>query len=242
MNRRRVTTGLGTTGALLGVAAGLIQTTAGSSIPEWTGDKLVNGALGLLTTALSAVAGLAALRQRNPRLSVLSRAAWSLALIGPGLVCLTTVGRLWYLPGALLTAAGVLTVDSWRDTAAALVVDWPRILLTALAGCELLMAAGGPALLMVIGGLGAAALIGTAWWRTAARPAVLTLVVSGTVPFAALGWTAVVPVALALLALLLSVPLLRQSGRDGTRAQHDLTAPGVVPHPGDVRTAERARA
>jgi hypothetical protein len=240
MNRRGVTTGLGITGAVLGVAAGLIQTTVGSGIPEWSGDKLANGALGLLTTALAAVAGLAALRQRNARLSVLSRAACALALIGPGLVCLTTVGRLWYLPAALLTTAGVFTVDSWRDTAAALVRDWRRVLLTALAGCELLMAAGGPALLMVVGGLGAAALVAAAWWRTATRPAVLTLVVSGTIPFGARGWTAVVPVALAVLALLLSVPLLRRPGRDGPRTAHDRPAPGVVRHPGDVRAAGRA--
>jgi hypothetical protein len=166
MNRRGVTTGLGTTGAELGVAAGLIQTTVGSGIPEWTGDKLANGALGLLTIALAAVAGLAALRQRDARLSVLSRAACTLALIGPGLVCLTTVGRLWYLPAALLTTAG------------------------------------GPALLMVVGGLGGAALVAAAWWRTA--------------------------------------PLLRQPGRGAPRTQHDLPAPGVVRHPGDVPAPGRA--
>ncbi|MFJ1760077.1 hypothetical protein ACIOD2_07160 [Amycolatopsis sp. NPDC088138] len=218
MNRRSATAGLGTTGALLGVVAGLIQATVGAGIPELTGDKLAHGALGLLTTALAAVAGFAALRQRKAGLSVLSRAACSLALIGPGLLCLTTVGRLWYLPAALLTTAGVLTVDSWRDTAAALVRSGPRVLLTALAGCEVLMAAAGPALLMVVGGLGAAALVAAAWWRTAPRSAVLALVLSGTVPFGLLGWTALVPLVLAVLALLLSLPLLRGPVHDGARA------------------------
>ncbi|MGW6281342.1 hypothetical protein [Kribbella sp. NPDC055071] len=169
MNRRRLATRLGLSGAALGIAAGLVQTLAGDSIPEWSGNKLATGPLGLLTVGLSVLAGLAAVRQRDPGLSVLSRAFCAVWLIGPGLLCLTTVGRLWYLPAILLTAAGLLTVERWRATAAALWDKWPRVLLTALAACQVLMVAAGPVLLTLVGALGGIALATAAWWRSAPR-------------------------------------------------------------------------
>lgn len=209
MNRRRLATRLGLSGAALGIAAGLVQALAGYAIPEWTGAKLATGALGLLTVGLSVLAGLAALRQRDPALSALSRAACALGLIGPGLICLTTVGRLWYVPAVLLTTAGLLTVQRWRATAQAVRDDWARVLLTVLGACELLMVASGPGLLMVVGALSAAALVTAAWWRSAPRRTVIGLVALGTIPFAAIGWTAVVPALLAIVAMLLALPVRR---------------------------------
>ncbi|MFC6161658.1 hypothetical protein [Kribbella jiaozuonensis] len=200
MTRRRLATRLGLSGAALGMVAGLVQALAGYGIPEWTGNKLATGALGLLTLALSALAGLAALRQRDPDLSVLSRALCALGLIAPGLLCLTTVGRLWYVPAILLTTAGLLTIENWRATAAALRQDWTRVLLTVLGLCQLLMVASGPVLLMVVGALSAVALATAAWRRSASRRTVYSLVALGTIPFAALGWTAVVPILLAVIA------------------------------------------
>ena len=47
---------------------------------------------------------------------------------------------------------------------------WARWLLTALAGCEILMAAGAAPLLMAAGGLGGAALVVAAWVPTNRRP------------------------------------------------------------------------
>ncbi|MGW6197991.1 hypothetical protein ACWF0M_17740 [Kribbella sp. NPDC055110] len=217
MKRRRLATRLGLSGAALGIAAGLIQTVAGHGIPEWTGNKLATGALGLLTVGLSALAGLAALRQRDPGLSVLSRALCAVSLIGPGLLCLTTVGRLWYGPALLLTTAGLLTVEHWRATVVALWDDWAQVLLTALAVCELLMVASGPGLLMVAGALGGVALAVAAWWRSVSRRAAFSLVALGTVPFAALGWTAVVPVLLAVFAGLLALPVLASRPHRGVR-------------------------
>jgi hypothetical protein len=213
MSRRQLATRLGVSGAVLGLIAGLIQALAGYAIPEWTGNKLAHGSLGLLTVGLSTLAGLAALRQRDPQLSLLSRAACSVGLIGPGLLCLTTVGRLWYLPAVLLTAAGLLTVVRWRATVLAVLDDWDRVLLSVLGGCELFMVASGPAVLTIAGGLGGAVLIVAAWWRPASRRTVAGLVVLGTVPFAALAWTAVVPVLLAVLAGLLTLPLVRTGRR-----------------------------
>lgn len=207
--QRRRATQLGIAGAGLGVVAGLVQAVAGWAIPEWTGAKQAYGSLGLTTVGLSAVAGVAALRQRRPDLSVVARAACALSLIGPGLLCLSTVGRLWYIPGPLLLTAGVLTVHRWRATASALSENWARVLLSVLGACQLLMVASGPPLLMVVGGLGGVALVVAAWLRTAPTALVLGLVAAGTLPLAALGWTAVVPVLVALLAAAIAALLVR---------------------------------
>ena len=98
---------------------------------RWEASPL---ALGLLTIALSVLAGWAAVRQLNSGLSVWARSACALGLIGPGLLCLSTVGRLWYPSALLMVVAGTMAIDSWRDTARAFVEDWFRVLLTALGG------------------------------------------------------------------------------------------------------------
>jgi hypothetical protein len=65
--------------------------------------------------------------------------------------------RLWYLPAALLSPAGLLTVERGRATVAAVADDWNRVLLSALGCCELLMAADSPTALMLVGPLGGTA-------------------------------------------------------------------------------------
>jgi hypothetical protein len=209
--RRRLPGWIGLIGAALGVVAGGIQIVAGYRIPEWTGAKVDTLPLGLLTIGLSVVAGLAARRQRRTELSVLARGACALGLIGPALLCLTTVGRLWNVPAVLLLVAGVLTVDSWRATASARARDLSRVLLNLLGGAEMLMAAGSSPLVLLIGGVGGVALVVAAWLRTS-RPAVTAgLVVLGTVPFAVLGWPAVVPILLMLLAAGLTALVMPRS-------------------------------
>ncbi len=205
--RHRLAAVLGGAGSVLGLVAGIVQAAAGSRIPEWTGAKAAPVALGLLTIGMSALAGVAAAAQRNPRLTVRARAACALGLAGPALLCLSTVGRLWYLPAALLLVAAAASLDSWPDTAAAVAGDWPRVLLSALGGFEALMAAGAAPVPMIIGGAGGIALITAAWLRTANRAALLGLVAVGTVPFAAVAWTAVVPVLLTLVAITVAMPL-----------------------------------
>jgi len=196
VRRHRIATGLGLAGSLLGVAAGVTQATVGDQIPQWTGAKQAPLALGLLTVGLSLIAALAAVRQRRAGLSVGARAACALGLLGPGLLCLSTVGRLWYLPAGFLLAAGALTVDSPRDTAAALAANWWRVLLGALGGCELLMAAGAAPAPMAAGAFGGVALVAAASLNHEPRWRRWALVVIGTVPFAALAWTSIVPVLL----------------------------------------------
>jgi hypothetical protein len=209
--RRRFATGLGLAGGLIGVAAGVTQATVGARIPEWTGAKQAPVALGLLTVALSLAAALAADRQRRTALSIGARAACALGLVGPGLLCLSTVGRLWFLPAALLVTAGVLTIDTWHDTAVTLAAHWGRILLGALGGCQLLTSAGAAPAPMVAGALGGATLVAAASLHHVARWKTLAWVVIGTVPFAALAWTSIVPLLLTVeaLAIAAAIPVQR---------------------------------
>lgn len=199
---------LGGSGALLGVVAGIVQVAWGSEIPAWTGAKQSPTALGLLTIALSVLAGAAAVRQGSRRLTTGGRTACAGVLLGTGLLCFSTVGRLWYLPGALLVLAGLTTIDRWRDTASGIGRDWSRCLLSALGITELLMVAGTTTATAVVGAVGGVTLMVAPWWRTAPRPVLLTLVLLGTLPFAALAWTAIIPILLPLAAVAPTLALL----------------------------------
>lgn len=192
----RVAAGLGAAGALLLGAAGLVQVTLGAVIPDWTGDKLAPVGLGLLTVGLAGLALVAARRVRRA-LPPGQRAAWALGLAGPGLLCLSTVGVLAWVPAALLVAAAALAVaEGPRESARAIAAHWPQVLLSALGCCQLLMAAAAPPWLMALGALSGVALILAAWVRRAG-----VLVALGTLPFAVAGWFAVVPLLVAAVAL-----------------------------------------
>jgi hypothetical protein len=108
--------------------------------------------------------------------------------------------------------AGILSIDSWKDMAIVTMRKWLSCLLSALGVCELLMAAGAPPLLTAVGAVGGIALFAAAWLRTPHRSAVLGLVALGTVPFAALAWTAIVPVLLLFAAAAVAVPLVQDAG------------------------------
>lgn len=219
--RHRVAAALGLAGSLAGVLAGLVQATIGGFIPEWTGAKASPVGLGLLTVGLSGLGAWAALRQRGPDLSVRARAACALAMIGPGLLCLSTVGRLWFPSAVLLVSAGAMSIDGWRDTVRVIVEDRWRLLLSALGACQWLMAAGASPVLMTVGAVGGVALIAAAWLRTASRGWLVGLVVLGTVPFAVLAWAAVVPLLVAATAALIAIPVLRQRSEPNGTTQPD---------------------
>lgn len=223
----RLAARLGGAGAVAGVAAGLVQLTIGSRIPEWTGAKSAPAALGLLTMALSLLAGYAALSQRDDTLTTGRRTAYAVLILVPGLVCSTTVGWLWWwLPAPLLFAAGALTIDNGRASLRAIRDSWPRCLLTALGGCELLMAASAGPLLMALGGLGGAVLGAVAWTRMR-RGTALGLVVVATAPFAILGWTAIAPILVMLIGAGVVLLLDRGSG-DQRGAAPVVTVPETV--------------
>ena len=99
----RIAVGLGVVGGMFGLAAGLTELTAGPSIRSWVGDKEDTTRLGLATIALAAIALTAAIvLAREPDTSPTRRLTLATGLLLPGVVCFTTAGRLWYLPGALL--------------------------------------------------------------------------------------------------------------------------------------------
>ncbi|KAA3646731.1 MAG: hypothetical protein DWQ07_11040 [Chloroflexi bacterium] len=95
--------------------AGLIELSIGEQIRPWIGNKENPAVLGLLTLLLSTMA-LGALvstlkleiRTNNSKLAIF------LGVFSPALICFTTVGRLWYIPGFLLTiTALLLAYDYW---------------------------------------------------------------------------------------------------------------------------------
>jgi hypothetical protein len=104
----------GVTGAVLGILARIAQWAFGNEIPEWTGNKLHPVQLGIITIALSLIAlGAVVFAHRNLTLSPWARVALAAAILLAAVVCFTTVGRLWYLPGPLLIiAAGLLLAGS----------------------------------------------------------------------------------------------------------------------------------
>jgi hypothetical protein len=97
---------LGVAGALLGVIAGAVQWALGAEIPEWTGNKLHPVQLGIITIALSLLSLLCVRyleehRAGPPRRRLIA----AFLILAAAVICFTTVGRLWYLPGPLLLAS-----------------------------------------------------------------------------------------------------------------------------------------
>jgi hypothetical protein len=105
---------VGVVGASLGIAAGIIQWTFGNEIPEWTGNKLHPVQLGIITVALSLTAmAVVVFAHRSPTISARALIGLAAAILAAAVICFTTVGRLWYVPGPLLIlAAGLLLAGS----------------------------------------------------------------------------------------------------------------------------------
>lgn len=117
---------LATWGAALGMLVGLIETTIGSSIRPWIGNKENPFILGLVTLLLS---GMAWMTVRMARKHFPSTADGKLAMIlgvlVPAGVCFTTVGILWYLPGILLAVStSLLIANFWRERQRATIHPW----------------------------------------------------------------------------------------------------------------------
>lgn len=207
----RLAVRVGVAGAVLLGVAGLVQVFLGAVIPDWTGDKLAPVGLGLLTVGLAAVALVSASRLRSTGLSDGARLAWVVALVGPGLLSVSTVGVLSWVPAALLTCAGGLAMAGhWRATSAALAANRLRVLITLLGCCQLLMAAGAAPLPMLVGAASGSAMIVGAWLRSAPPGPRVGIVLLGLLPFAGAAWFAIVPVLVALVATPLVVVVLRE--------------------------------
>ncbi|WP_353651338.1 hypothetical protein ABLG96_10875 [Nakamurella sp. A5-74] len=202
---------LGVAGGVLGILAGLVQLSFGSRIGTWGGQKTDPVGLGLLTMMLGAVAVASALvlvggRRRSPTLPSPERRAGVSAGLGiPALLCFTTVGSLWYLPGIVLLTATVLIVLAGDRHAlrAAIASDWLSALLTLLGAFVLMMALTAAPVTTIVGVIGGLVVM-TGAWLPVRRPVRMLLVAAGTLPFAVLTWWTLLTPALAVLALVVA--------------------------------------
>jgi hypothetical protein len=210
----RVAAYLAVAGATLGIIAGLIDIAVGASIRDWVGDKLHTTTLGVATVILSALALLAAVGWLRPggRASE-RRLATALALLLVGCICFTTIGRLWFLPGALLLVAGVLilaTSSRYELTDAVDEHRWRVGLTAVLGGYYVFLGADAlPKAAGVVGILSGLAIWGAlriAPWSL--RLAVGMLMV-GALAFAIVTWWSVITPIIAILVLTIGRGALR---------------------------------
>jgi hypothetical protein len=195
------------TGATLGVIAGLVEFTVGPHIRPWIGNKQDTTRLGVATIALSAVALIAAVAWlRRNHTSTGARLLVLIALLVPGVICFTTVGRAWYIPGSLLAVASVVAAYDLREDAAdvfaAISRNFLYILITVLAAFYILLGAaalGRTGVLGILGGAATIALVAAAG-RLQKRLAVV-LLIAGVAPFAVLTWWSIVSPLLAILVI-----------------------------------------
>jgi hypothetical protein len=209
-------------GAALGLAAGLIELAVGPRIRDWVGNKQDTTRLGLATIVLASVALAAALTLwRRPEAAAPRRFALAVGLLVPGLICFTTVGRLWYLPGALLLLAGLAVLADLRtersEVSEALGPHWLAVLTVVLAGFYVFLGAtalGLAGALGILGGLVILALVGAR--ARVPRALAAALLVAATLPFAALTWWSVATPLIALLLLSLGLAaILRPAATAG---------------------------
>ena len=198
-----------TAGAVLGLLAGIVELTVGPQIRSWVGDKLDTTRLGLATIALSLIALAAAIAclRRHPA-STGRNLVVVLGLLAPGLIGFTTVGRLWYAPGALLVLASAVISSELRteerDVGSTLGAHWLAGLTAVLAAFLIFLGTTALGLAGALGILGGLAILATlvASGRLSHRIRLLVLC-SAAVPFAALTWWSVVTPLLALLLILI---------------------------------------
>jgi hypothetical protein len=212
---------IGIVGGTLGLIAGLVELTAGPSVRSWVGNKEDTTRLGLATVVLAAIALAAALGlTRRPQLSAPRRLALAAPLLLSGLICFTTVGRLWYLPGALLVAAGFLVAADLRSEITEVVVAaeraWPAILTAALGCFYIFLGATALGLAGVLGIAGGLLVLGLVATRGKLPvPIAVALLVLAALPFAALTWWSVATPLIGLLLLAIGMPVLARPPRNG---------------------------
>jgi hypothetical protein len=212
---------LGVVGGTLGVTAGLVELVAGPMMREWVGNKQDTTRLGIATVVLAAIALASALALvRRTTASAPQRFALALGLLLPGLICFTTVGRLWYLPGALLVTAGaIVAAGGWgerRTIAVAAERNWAAVLLVVLALLYVFLAATALGLAGVLGMAGGLAILALlAMHSKIPRPLALVLLVIATLPFAVLTWWSMATPLTGLLLVTVGAPVLARHRRTG---------------------------
>jgi len=107
---------LGRWGSLLGLLAGIIELSIGSSILPLIGYKENPVVLGLITMLLSSIAYISVFSIHNDQdPSNDQKLLTLLGILVPAVVCFTTVGVLWFPPGTLLLSTSYLIyVKYWH--------------------------------------------------------------------------------------------------------------------------------
>lgn len=206
---------LATMGASLGIVAGLVGLTLGPHIRSWVGSKQDTTRLGLATITLSAIALLSAvtwLQRREP--SPGTRLLIVAGLIVPGVICFTTVGRAWYVPGALLVVAAATAASELREVVETISRHWLDALTGVLGAFYIFLGAtalGLAGMLGIGGGITILAIVALSS-RIPTRVASLVLV-TAAVPFAVLTWWSIVTPLLAIVVVATGSFALRRSAR-----------------------------
>jgi uncharacterized membrane protein YozB (DUF420 family) len=207
---------LAAVGASAGLIAGLAELALGPHIRSWVGNKQDTTRLGVATITLSAIALLAAITWlRRKDASPATRLLVLIGLILPAVICFTTVGRAWYIPGALLVvAAGIVAAelrDDAREVFETISRSWLAALTAVLGAFYIFLGAtalGIPGVLGIIGGVTILSVV-AASSRIPARAGSLVLV-AAALPFAVLTWWSIVTPLLAVLTVAIGWRALRR--------------------------------
>ena len=234
MNRSRsqltsVAAQLAVIAGMLGVVAGVVQATIGNRIPAWTGHKHSHVALGLLTVALGASILISARTLHGatmPGPETLTAIALWLAAVA--VLCATTVGRLWVVPGALAFAAASVTLAAcgWQNFRSFVGTHWFRGLLGLLGFLDVLMAVSAASATVVVAGLvaGAVLIAAAILSRPGPRPMVILAAVA-TFPYVALTWWTIVTPLLTVVALAVGLAATGRNIRPPRRWDRCTTRP-----------------
>ncbi|MEH1017122.1 hypothetical protein V6U90_29005 [Micromonospora sp. CPCC 206060] len=205
-NRDRAAGTVGVAAGVLGIVAGTAAALWGHDLGAWAGDKQDPAPLGALTVVLAAVAVCVSAAQRQAArrrgLPPGHRAAVAAGQLIPALLGFTTVGRLWWIAGAALTATAALTISvAPAPLGRAVRQHWPAVLTSAL-GAFLALAGATAAVPLMTMAILSGALIAVAPWQVVrSRRLALLLLMAGSVPLATLTWRTVIMPLTAALAL-----------------------------------------
>ena len=218
----RLAATLGRIGGVIGLIAGTVELTAGSSISPWIGNKNDPTRLGIVTFVLAAIAlaAAAALARSDRFLRPSRRLGIVAAMLLPGLVCFTTVGRLWYVPGALLVAAACLGAAGLRGELGIVARDLERngtrMLAIVLGTLYLGLGVSAPGTRGILGVVGAVVVINLLLvdprWPTLVGIGVLIAAAS---PFAIATWWSVATPLIAMLLVVIGGIAMRRPMRWG---------------------------
>jgi hypothetical protein len=195
---------LAAVGASAGVIVGVVELALGPHIRTWVGNKQDTTRLGVATITLSAIGLLAAvtwLRRKDDSLG--TRLLIVVGLIVPGVICFTTVGRAWYLPGGLLVVAAAIAASELRADARE-VLDtigrsWLAALTVVLGAFYIFLGAtalGVPGVIGIVGGITILSVVAiSSRIPSGVRSFIL---VAAALPFALLTWWSIVTPLLAI--------------------------------------------